>query len=563
MKKLTLITSSALILALSFLMGSCNSMKKLEREAIETAVIGQVSPEQLISVDGTVNFNYNIAFAPKQFYKKLTLKVTPKMQYPGGEEVLSPLYFQGEKVKGTNYPVIEYKGNTFSTHNLSFPFKEGMQKGVLMADIEAMMGDKSVTLTPAILNSNGVKVWKTYAYSIPSDPNAIPLFTETFVKDVPATGVGVVSGYVLFPLAQSVIPDAQKKSNIMMQASKQLKAVLADKNAQITNMIMFVSSSPEGAEQLNKNLTANRFKTSKAFFEKDLGFTNTPMAKNSKFVIANTVNENWDGLYLLLNDSNIKDKETMVKEMKNATTNAKREALLESYIKKIPQLKDVILPVLRRADFFVFYTVPATVQVENQVTAYYLPQLQENSVLSSQTDVNLLNDLAVMAIQNKEYGKAKKLLESAIVMKQQPEIYNNLGITYMQEGNKAKAKEMFDKASVKKEAKYNMGLILMQEGNYKQAIPYLKEMPDINLAYSQLMAGDNRAALDTFKKLNLTNGYEYYLMAIAAARVKDTSAMATALQKAVQMDPQLKEKAATDREFYPYAQETIFIDIVE
>lgn len=73
------------------------------------------------------------------------------MQYPGGEEVLSPLYFQGEKVKGTNYPVIEYKGNTFSTHNLSFPFKEGMQKGVLMADIEAMMGDKSVTLTPAIL----------------------------------------------------------------------------------------------------------------------------------------------------------------------------------------------------------------------------------------------------------------------------------------------------------------------------------------------------------------------------------------------------------------------------
>ena len=253
----------------------------------------------------------------------------------------------------------------------------------------------------------------------------------------------------------------------------------------------------------------------------------------------------------------------MVREMKNATTNAQREALLESYIKKVPQLKDVILPVLRRADFFVFYTVPATIQVENQVTAYYLPQLQENSVLSSQTDANLLNDLAAMAIQNKEYGKAKKLLESALVMKQQPETYNNLGITYMKEGNKAKAKEMFGKASVKKEAKYNMGLILMQEGNYKQAIPYLKEMPDINLAYSQLMAGDNRAALDTFKKLNLTNGYEYYLMAIAAARVKDTSAMAMALQKAIQMEPQLKEKATTDREFYPYAQETVFMDIVE
>ena len=78
----------------------------------ETAIVGKVSPQQLTAVDGAVNFNYNIAFAPKQFYKKLILKVTPKMQYPGGEEAMGPLYFQGVKVKGTDYPVVEYKGNT-------------------------------------------------------------------------------------------------------------------------------------------------------------------------------------------------------------------------------------------------------------------------------------------------------------------------------------------------------------------------------------------------------------------------------------------------------------------
>ena len=78
MKKLSLI-SSGVILMLSFLMVGCNTMKKLEREAIETAVVGKVSPQQLTAVDGTVNFNYNIAFAPKQFYKKLILKVTPKI----------------------------------------------------------------------------------------------------------------------------------------------------------------------------------------------------------------------------------------------------------------------------------------------------------------------------------------------------------------------------------------------------------------------------------------------------------------------------------------------------
>ena len=45
------------------------------------------------------------------------------------------------------------------------------------------------------------------------------------------------------------------------------------------------------------------------------------------------------------------------------------------------------------------------------MTTYYVPQLQETSVLSARTDVNLLNDLAVIAIRNKDYRKAKKLLD--------------------------------------------------------------------------------------------------------------------------------------------------------
>ena len=562
MRTLSLITSGV-ILMLSFLMVGCNTMKKLEREAIETAIVGKVSPQQLTAVDGVVNFNYNIAFAPKQFYKKLILKVTPKMQYPGGEEVMEPLYFQGEKVKGTNYPVVKYQGNTLATYNLSFPYREGMQKGVLIADIEAIMGNKVVALTPAILNTNGVKEWKTYMYSLPNNPDAIPLFTETFVKDVPATGVGVVGGYVLFPLAKSVIPDAQKKSSVMTQAVQTMKSILADKNAQITNMVVYISSSPEGSERLNKNLTTNRFNAAKAFFVKDLGLTNTPMMKNSKFITSNLVNENWEGLYMLVNDSNLKNKVQIVKDLKNAPNLQKREAVLESYIKTVPELKDVILPTLRRADFFIFYTVPGVMQVEDQATAYYVPQLQETSVLSARTDANLLNDLAVMAIRNKDYRKAKKLLESAVVIGQQPEISNNLGIVYQNEGNNTQAKEMYTKASIKNEAKYNLGMLLLKDKEYNKAIPYLKAMPSVNLAYAQLMANDNRAALETLKKLNLTDGYEYYMMAVAAARIKDVQTMAVALQKAIQLDPQLKQMAGTDKEFYPYAQESIYLDIVD
>ena len=135
------------------------------------------------------------------------------------------------------------------------------------------------------------------------------------------------------------------------------------------------------------------------------------------------------------------------------------------------------------------------------------------------------------------------LLEAAIVLKQDPALMNNLGIAYAQQGNVTKAREMLDKAQVRKEAKFNMGLILMQQGDYAKAVNYLKGMPSVYLAYSQLKAGDNRAAMDTFKQLKLKNATEYYLMAVAAARVKDTSAMEQALQKAFQMNPGLKKQA--------------------
>lgn len=542
-----------------FMLGlaGCNSMKKLQRDVIETAVIGQVTPAQLESVDGKINFDYVVKFAPKQFDKKMILKITPKMQYGNTVEKLPSIYLQGEGVKHSNYPVVAYKSPTTVTRKMTMNFKEGMQHGVLWADIEALRGSKSFTLTPVILNKNGVKVWQNYSIRM-DGVTYMPVMVETFVEDIPAAQVGVVSGYVLFPISQSKITDAQQHSAVMNRAAEAMKQVLENKNATVTNMLLYASSSPEGVERRNKNLTANRFKAAKAFFEKDLGIVGLPIAKNAKFVIPQMVNENWEGLYLLLNDSNIPNKAQIISEIRGAANNDKREAILESYINKIPELRNEILPLLRRADFFVFYTVPEMMQQETQVV-YYLPQTNDKTpAVGTQWNWQLLNDLAVLAIQNKEYAKAQKLLEGAIVLKQDPALMNNLGIAYARQGNVTKAREMLDKAQVRKEARFNMGLILMQQGDYVKAVNYLKDTPSIYLAYSQLKAGDNRAAMDTFRHLKLTNATEYYMMAVAAARVKDTSAMTQALQKAFELNPQLKKQASTDVEFRDYTTDPVF-----
>lgn len=550
------------VLLLSFFMAGCNSMKKLQKDVIETAVVGYVNPQQLEAVNGVVDFNYTINFAPKQFDKKMILKITPKLQYGTQMLKLEPMFLQGEKVKDANYPVVSYdKGSSF-TQKMSFNYRDGMQNGVLWADIEAMRGKKSFMLSPVILNKNGIKVWQQPAFSL-NGVNYVPAMTETFVEDVPASAVGVVSGYVMFPLGKSTISQAEQRSAVMSQASKAMSKVLADKNAVITNMFIYVSNSPEGAERLNRNLANNRFRSAKAFFEKDLNLANTPMARNPKFVVQQTVTENWAGLYMLLNDSNIKNKEQIIQDLKKAPNATRRNAILDAYVAKTPELKEVILPVLRRADFFVFYTVPTTVQEDVQMT-YFVPQLTEKTpAVTAQTNWQLLNDLAVMAIDNKQYSKAQKLLESAVALKQDATVNNNLGVVYAQSGNKAKAAQYFDKAKIRKEARYNMGLILMENGEYAKAIPYLKDMPNINLAFAQLMNNDNRAALDTFHKIKMQNAVDYYLMAVASARLNNTKDMALALQKAIQMQPDLKNWAATDISFYPYRGDPVYLQIVK
>lgn len=276
MKRTFLMTGLA-VLTLAFFMTGCNSMKKLQKEVIETAVVGYVNPEQLESVNGVVNFNYTINFAPKQFDKKMILKITPKIQYGSQMMNLQPMFLQGENVKNASYPVVNYDKGTSFTQKMSFNFKPGMENGVLWADIEAMRGNKSFMLSPVILNKNGIKVWKQPAFTL-DGVNYVPAMTETFVSDVPAEAVGVVSGYVMFPLGKSTISQAEQNSPVMTQAVKAMEKVLADKNAKITNMFIYVSNSPEGAERLNKNLANTRFRSAKSFFEKDLKLQNTPMA---------------------------------------------------------------------------------------------------------------------------------------------------------------------------------------------------------------------------------------------------------------------------------------------
>ncbi|MBE6334226.1 MAG: hypothetical protein E7071_05310 [Bacteroidales bacterium] len=538
------------IVGIPTLLVSCNSQREMQKEVMQSAAMSRTVPSQLESYAGDINFDYVVDFVPGEFKKNTVMKITPVMEYNDRIVKLEPLYLQGEGVKHSNYTVIPNNKATTYSKPMQVQYRPGMENAVLWAEIETnnAHGTKGVEFEPVVVNPDGIEVWNQEPLMI-DGVKYVPVMVQDFINTVPVQQVGCVGCYINFPISQATISNQEAHNATIVKAQKNLKSALTPKGAKISKVVMVISTSPDGSEAGNEELTKERAESAKACFIKDLNLQDSPNAKNANYISESWVTENWDGLYEQLQASNIIAKNEIIKDLQAIKDKNQRSAKLVEYIKKYPIIKNEILPSLRRADCYVFYTVPEY-QVEQVVT--YAPQF-ETMVMTPPTDWKALNDLAVMAIQNGKYRKAQKLLESAaVIAKGNAIIYNNMGISCAGQGNTVMATDNFNKAQIRKEAKYNMGLLLMESGEYKKAQNYLNATPDAALAYCQLQCGENREALRTLKQIAKHNANDYYLLAVAAARCNEPNTMGEALQTASHHDKKMKHKAKHDTEFYPY-----------
>ena len=549
------------VLGVVITLASCNSQRKMQDESLQSAVTSRTMPAQLESYAGNINFDYVVDFVPGQFKKNTVMKITPKMQYNDRVVALEPIYFQGEDVKHENYTVIPNDKATTYSKPFYLHYRPGMENAVLWAEIETnnAHGTKGVAIEPVVINPDGIQVWQEQPLVI-DGVRYVPVLVQDFINTVPIEQVGCVGCYINFPISKSTISSAEAQNKTIMQAQNKLAQALKTKGANISKVVMVISTSPDGSEYVNDQLTKQRAESAKACFMKDLNLASSPNAKKANFISETWVSENWDGLYEQLEASTIPEKSDIIKELKAITDDNARSQKLVQYIKKYPVIKNEMLPSLRRADCYVFYTVPEY-QVEQVVT--YAPQF-ETMVATPPSDWKALNDLAVFAIQNKKYRKAQKLLETAaVIAKGNTIIYNNMGISCAGQGNTLKASENFNKAQIRKEAKFNMGILLMEMGDYKKAQSYLNSTPNVPLAYCQLQCGENKEALKTLKDIEKANAGDYYLLAVAAARCNEPNTMSYALQTACHHDRKLQHKAKHDTEFYPYRKTEQFQNAVK
>ena len=142
-----------------------------------------------------------------------------------------------------------------------------------------------------------------------------------------------------------------------------------------------------------------------------------------------------------------------------------------------------------------------------------------------------------------QYDKAQETLATAAKIAPSQD-YVNLCKAYMDitRGDYAQAKKDLENVDGEM-ADYYRGIIALNEGNNEDAVEFLKNNPDINLAVAQLNAGEVKDALKTLKGLNQNDAYVLYLESICYRRLNDPEKAAEYQSRATAIDPCVHKKA--------------------
>ena len=125
---------------------------------------------------------------------------------------------------------------------------------------------------------------------------------------------------------------------------------------------------------------------------------------------------------------------------------------------------------------------------------------------------------------------------------------NAQGVGALQRGDRKAAADLFRRAGTP-DAKANLGLVELLDGNYDAAARDLKESGGMNAAIANILAGDLDAA---DAALTCKCAKSEYIRAIIAARRGRASEVKTHLANVEKGDADLFQRSKTDVEFANY-----------
>ncbi len=548
-KNFSIVLSAAAILTLA----SCSKLGEFSKDNFA------VTPTPLESAGGEVPVTISANIPAKFMKKKAVVTCIPVLRWESGESVATSLTLQGEKVEENNQ-IISYANGGHATLRTAFPFQSGMENSELYMTFEARVGKKNVKLPQ-------VKI----GYGVDCTANLVTECVRTANNGVaPDNFQRLIShkqtATIKFLIAQANLRGSELNSDNVQDFIATLKNIKSDEESLVLNNIEISAyASPDGKLSFNEQLAERREKVSEEFVNKEL-----KKVKLNTNVDTEYTAEDWEGFQELVAQSNLKDKDLIIRVLSMYKDPEQREQEIKNIATVYKELADAVMPELRRARMVINYDVigrsddeimqtfasePAKLSVEEMIYAANLlatSDAQKEAILKQTIktypkDYRAYNNIAEIAMRKGDYTTATDYIAQALrVNPNAPEAHTNLGLIALKNGNMQDAEVYLAKGAASANTKEALGNLYIAQGKYNLAAQNLAGVSTNSAALAQILAKDYATAKKTLDSIKNADAMTSYLKAVLAARTNDAAGVATHLAKAKSLDPTIAEKAATN-----------------
>ncbi|MCZ4694381.1 hypothetical protein DWB61_04220 [Ancylomarina euxinus] len=574
MKKIKLNHVAAMLLAGALLSG-CAGMSKMKKNASD--IDYNVTPEILETHAGKVDVEVSVRIPANYFNKKATLIATPVLKFEGGEVAFAPRTLQGEKVQG-NAEVVPYEAGKTIKYKGSVDYEVAMRISDLEVRMTAQKGEKSLDFDPVKI-AQGVKATATLVQNKPANIIGKDAFQRIIAETKEAD--------LHYLINSANVRWSEMKSEDIKALSEYFKTVEADAKKEYKGIEVSAYASPDGAEDFNEKLAGKREVSSSKYVKKSMKKAKLSDYTSEEFFKSNVTPEDWDGFKKLMQASNIRDKELILRVLSMYTDPEVREKEIRNISAAFSEVKEEILPKLRRAKFLVNVdnigksdekikdlakNNPAELNVEELLYAATLTEVASEKLAIYNTakkqfaaDWRAHNDAGMILFGMKKIEEAKANFDKADQLSANNAVVkNNLGAVELVNGNVAEAEVLFGAATgAGKEVNYNLGIVAIKKAQYDLATQQFGECYAVNSALANILAGKYTVALEKLNKNTSDDAMVDYLKAIVGARTNNNNLIFSNLKSATAKDASLKAFAKSDLEFYTVFENAEFKAIVE
>ena len=553
------------LIAAAVMLASCNNTLQNPEQI-------NVNPSPLTKVGNKVNAEITGTFPAKKFAKKGVLVVTPVLKYEGQEALGEPVTYVGEKAKENGTTVNYANGGKYS-QSCSFNYVPEMKKSELYLRFKATVGKKEIEI-PDLKIADGVVATSELASANDNKTAATPDKFQRIIQEL-------TEADIKFLIQSANLRSSETKSD----AVKALQAAIKDANnaerKEINKLEVAGYASPDGGMDLNEKLAKNRQKVVADFLKKGL-----KKDKVKANVESNITAEDWNGFQKAVEQSNMQDKDLVLRVLSMYSDPEEREAQIKNLSSVYGVLADEILPALRRSRLVLVTDLigksddeiralakndPAQLSVEELLYAVTLTNDKAEKMELLSKAANLYNDyrawngMGQLYFEDGNIAEARRCYGHALgIEPNDPDVNYNAGIAAMADGDLKKAEEYLGKAAgTKGNLDAALGTLYTQKGEYAAAKKAYGSNATNNAAVQQILNEDYAGASKTLAAVKEPNATTAYLKAVVGARTNDKAAVISNLKEAVAKDSKLKARAAKDIEFAKFAEDAEFQAIVK